>query len=455
MTPNAPAANPTSLNTNQPFGGFGQAQSDFGSASNILSYLPSQEQQSTNTAVNANNNPGSILPNIAINAPVYTAPTAPTINAGSFYNSGNPSASNVTGYNTAVQNAMTGLTSGENSIYGSAMGSLNSAEQQYGNLTPVYQKLASEYNIPGYQQDVATLSGLLENLNRDVNAQTTLGGGLMNQSARDEMYTNESQPLNTALSDASRFLGAGQNDVSNLMSTYEKSLTNALNPLEQNISTLPQLFSQTNQAAQAGYDQGSTTLENLISNAQRQQEIQASQEQANTYAQMVAKEYGTGPAGMSGAIGSLGQTGNSGNLLPGISFKNAKAGGAQGYDFTHNNAPVSAATWAINNQSSLGATDPTTAITNLLYSMAANGDKTANQAYSAIESASKNANSLVIPSSVMNQYGSLFWGAPGFDTGSPAKPKPSTQPKGNNAASLFAPGGVRDMTMFGSPGSLF
>lgn len=287
MNPQAPAANPTTSNTNQPFGGFGQAQSDYGSASNILSFLPTQEANTTNAATNANTNTGSILPNISVNAPTYTAPTATTVNAGSFGN-------NLTGYNAAVQSAEQGLTSSENSTYGAALGQLQSAESQYGNLTPVYQNLANAYGIPGYQNDIATLTGLLQNLNRDVNAQTTLGGGLMTESARDESYANQAQPLQQSLNSAGEFLQYGQNDVNNLLDTYEKSLTNALNPLQTNISNLPTLFGQTNEAAQAGYDQGGTAIQNNIANAQRAQEIAAEQEQAAAAMKQSQALYGSG-----------------------------------------------------------------------------------------------------------------------------------------------------------------
>lgn len=287
MAPSAPSANPQTSNTNLPFGGFGQAQSDYGTAANILNYLPTQENTTTSNAKNANNNPGSILPSVNINAPTYTAPTAQTINAGSY-------GSNLTGYNQAVQSAEQNQIAQENQTYASAQGSLASAENQYGNLTPVYQKLASEYNIPGYQSDVATLSGLLQHLNQDVNAQTTLGGGLMTQSARDEMYANEANPLNMALNSAGEFLNYGQQDVNNLLGTYEKSLSNALTPLESNISNLPGLFGQANSAAESGYNQGATAIESQISNAQRQQEIATQQEQAAAFNREVNAQYGNG-----------------------------------------------------------------------------------------------------------------------------------------------------------------
>jgi hypothetical protein len=274
MNPAAPAANPTTSNTNQPYGGFGQAQSDYGSAANILNNLPSQEASTTGAATNANTNTASILPNIAINAPTYTAPTAQTINAGSY-------GTNQTGYNSAVQGAEQALTSGENQTYSNAMGQLQSAESQYGNLTPVYQSLASSYGIPGYQNDIATLTGLLQNLNRDVNAQTTLGGGLMTESARDEAYNNQAQPLQQSLNSAGEFLQYGQNDVNNLLDTYEKSLNNALTPLQTNISNLPTLFGQTNEAAQAGYGQGQEAIQSSITDALQTQQVAAQQEQAS------------------------------------------------------------------------------------------------------------------------------------------------------------------------------
>ncbi len=298
MNPNAPAANPTTSNTNQPYGGFGQAQSDYGSAKNILNFLPTQEASTTAAANNANTNTASILPNISINAPTYTAPTAQTVNAGSF-------GTNLTGYNQAVQGAEQALTSGENQTYSGAMGQLQSAESQYGNLTPVYQNLAASYGIPGYQNDIATLTGLLQNLNRDVNAQTTLGGGLMTESARDEMYNNQAQPLQQSLNSAGTFLQYGQNDVNNLLDTYEKSLSNALTPLQTNISNLPTLFGQTNEAAQAGYAQGQQSIQDTIQNQFTARQTAAQEEQANSFAREVAAQYGSG-----GGLGSVCSSGN-------------------------------------------------------------------------------------------------------------------------------------------------
>jgi hypothetical protein len=328
MQPIAPAANPTTSNSNLPYGGFGQAQSDYGTAAGILNYLPTQESQTTSAATNANTNPGSILPNVSINAPTYTAPSIPSINPSGYTN-------NLAGYNNAVQGAESSLLGSENSIYNTALGTLQGAEQKYGNLTPVYQNLASEYNIPGYQSDISTLSGLLQNLNRDVNAQTTLGGGLMTESARDEAYANQAQPLNTALTTAGQFLNYGQNDVANLLDTYEKSLTNALNPLETNIQNLPTVFGQTNQAAQSGYDQGATALQNMIQNA--------------LYNRQLTLEFGNG-----GGVGGAGAGTPANNPLQsiftsggqGVALKNTKTGAAGGYNFTVSGKPASAIDWA-------------------------------------------------------------------------------------------------------------
>lgn len=377
MQPISPAANPTTNNTNTPYGGAGQAAADWQTANNILNYLPGQVQQTTANATNANENPGSILPNISINAPTYTAPTAPTINAGNY-------GSNLTGYNAAVQNAEQGLTSNENSIYGSALNQLSSAEQQYGNLTPVYQQLASEYNIPGYQQDISQLSGLLGSLQSDVNADTSLMGGNVTASANQEKYEQQYQPLQNNLNVAGQMLQYGQNDVSNLLDTYEKSLTNQLNPLEQNISTLPELFGQTNSAAEAGYNQGYTSIQDLIQNNLQQQSIN----QQGYYNSLMAKEinanYGNG-----GSIGSAIQNGT----LSGISAKNAKQGGGGGFDFTLGGKPTSANSWANSNG---------VPIASVLQYMASQGDQTA---LSALNDISKGANS----QSVANKYPSLFW----------------------------------------------
>lgn len=393
MSPNTPAANPTSLNGNQPFGGYGQAQSDFSNASNILSYLPTQESQTTSAAKNANTNPGSILPNISINAPTYTAPTAPTITAGNYGN-------DLNGYNAATQNAMNGLTAAENQTYGAAQGALSSAEQQYGNITPVYQQLAGEYNIPGYQSDIANLSNLLQNLGRDVNSQTTLGGGAMTESARDEMYSNEAQPLNIALNNAGTFLNYGQQDVNNLLDTYEKSLTNALTPLETNISNLPGLFSQTNQTAQTGYGQGATSIENTIQNQQNAQRIAIDKANLALTQKEVNANYGN--ANLSSLFSGGQQSTANGNTYSGATLKNPKLGGSAGYDFTNKSGqPVSAEEWGIENGVSPAA---------LLGAMAQNGDNTAAAALSEIQNAGG------VTSDIANKYSSLFWTPGGNNT---------------------------------------
>jgi hypothetical protein len=382
MQPSAPAANPITSNTNMPFGGSPQAASDYGTASNILNYLPTQETQSTNNATKINSNPGSILPNININAPTYTAPTAKSINPASY-------GTNEAAYNAAVQEAEQNQISAENSTFGAAQGALSSAENQYGNLTPVYQSLASQYNIPGYQNDVATLSGLLQNLNQDVNARTTLGGGAITQSARDEAYTNQAQPLNMALNNASEFLNYGQNDVSNLMDTYEKSLGNQLQPLESNISALPGLFGQANSASEAGYGQGATAIEDTISNAQRQQEIAVSQGNLALQQKAFNAQYGSGT--MTDLLNKLAN-----GSIPGMSLKNSGVGGGAGYNFQVNNAPASAGTWAATNN---------LPINYVLSTMASKGDKNAESALSAITNAGG------VTQSIVNQYPDLFWAA--------------------------------------------
>lgn len=407
MQPTAPAANPTSLNSNQPYGGFGQALTDYSTASNILNFLPTQESQTTATATNANSNPGTILPDIHVNAPSFTSPTAQTINPTKFNG-------NLTAYNEATQRAMNSLLGSENTTYSQAQDVLSQAEQKYGNLTPVYQELANKYNIPGYQGDIATLSNLLQNLNRDVNAQTTLGGGAITQSARDEMYANEAQPLNTAMNNASEFLNFGQQDTANLLDTYQKSLTNALTPIETNIANLPGQFERTNTAAQTGYGQGQQTIEDVIQNQQRQQEIRAeqiqaasSQEQAATAARALKLEYGTGAANAIGGIASKPSS------LQGINFKNTGAGGAGGYDFTVNGKAASAAQWAAANAANMFGSQVNipTAIALSLNGMAAGGDRNAAAALAKI-----NDNGGTISQSIMNQYPALFWGF-GANTG--------------------------------------
>ncbi len=366
MAPTAPSANPTTSNTNQPFGGFGQAQSDYGTASNILNYLPTQEATSTQNATSTNNNPGSILPSINISSPTYTAPTGRNINPAAY-------GSNLSGYNSAVQSAEQSQIAQENKAYASATGSLANAENQYGNLTPVYQKLASEYNIPGYQNDVATLSGLLQHLNQDVNAQTTLGGGLMTQSARDEQYANEANPLNMALNSAGEFLNYGQQDVNNLLGTYEKSLSNALTPLETNISNLPSLFGQANSATESGYNQGASAIENTISNAQRQQEIAAQQEQANAFEREVNAQYGSG-----NGIPVLGGNSNSKTQAASYGLKVANNPGAGYYFEDANGNPINAIQYA-----QMTGVSPLKVIT----AMANSGDTGAKQQLQKIKSA--------------------------------------------------------------------
>lgn len=395
MTPQAPAATPTTSNTNQAFGGFGQVNNDYSAASGILANLPTQEAQSTDNATSINNNPGSILPNVTVNAPTYTAPTAATINPASY-------GTNETAYNAAVQNAEQSQTAAENSTYGAAQGALSSAEQQYGNLTPVYQSLASEYNIPGYQNDVATLSGLLQNLNQDVNTQTTLGGGAITGAARDEMYSNESNPLNLALSNASEFLNYGQNDVSNLLDTYEKSLGNALTPLETNISSLPTMFGQANEAAESGYGQGATAIQNTISNEAEQQSLGLQAQYNDIQAAAEKAEYGTGEGNVASDFASA-----SNGTLPGMTFKNSAAGAQGGYAFTVNGTAASAASYAAANAGSLygAGTSPVQAVGTTIENMASAGDPTANAAYQEIVK-----NNGQISSAIISKYPSLFWG---------------------------------------------
>lgn len=392
MQPNAPAANPTTSNTNQPFGGFGQAQTDYSTASNILNYLPTQEAGTVAAANNANTNTGSILPNINVNAPTFTAPTAPTINAGNY-------GTNLAGYNQAVQGAESGLTSAENSTFGQAVGALQGAEQKYGNLTPVYQQLAGEYNIPGYQNDVATLSGLLQNLNRDVNAQTTLGGGLMTESARDETYQNEAQPLQTALNNSGEFLQFSQNDVSNLLDTYEKSLTNALNPLQTDISALPTLFGQTNEAAEAGYNQGANAIQQTIQQQQFAQTKAIQEEQAASEAEQASAAMKQANVlagqGESPVLGGTASTPKTGAATYGLKVANNPA---SGYYFENaNGQPINAIQYA----QATGV--PPIQVVN---AMASSGDGGAKQLIGEVQQAQKLTG--IDPNSYLTQYYGSF-----------------------------------------------
>lgn len=423
MNPNAPAANPTTSNTNQPFGGFGQAQSDYSTASNILNFLPTQERQTTSAATNANSNPGSILPDININAPTYTAPTSQVLNAGSY-------GTDLQRYNADVQKAEQSQIATENSTFGQAQGQLSAAEKQYGNLTPIYQNLAAQYNIPGYQKDIATLSGLLENLNKDVNAQTTLGGGLMTQSARDEMYANEANPLNTALNNAGQFLQYGQTDVNNLLGTYEKSLTNALTPLETNISNLPTLFGQANSATEAGYNQGEQTIQNSIQNQIANRQAAAAESQAASFAREVAAQYGGGAGATGGIAGIL-------NPQHGVTTTAPQPGSKIGFNFNAGGKPVSAMTWAAQN-----GQDPAT----IIAYMAQQGDATAGRAYQAMVS-----NPSLSAADIARQFpqlGSGFSPAP-----SPTQTPSSARPSGGTN---FAGGQTGSPDLFNrNVGSIF
>lgn len=382
MAPSAPAANPITSNTNLPFGGYGQAASDSALSSNILSFLPTQEQQTARV----NPSDTSMLPTVNPTYSIANAPTAQVVNPGSF-------GTNLTGYNAATQTATQNLTSSENSIYNQALQTYQNNMNQFGNLTGVYQNLANTYNLPGYQQDVNSLQGLLQNLNQDVNAQTTLGGGLMTQSARDEMYNNEQNPLQLALSNASREYETGQTNVNNLLGAYETSLTNALKPEELNISNLPTLFGQTNDAAQTGYGQGQQSIEDTITNAQKQQEIGIEQGQLDIQQKTFNAQYGAGT--MTDLLNKL-----STGAIPGMTLKNSGSGGVAGYNFSVNSAPASAGTWAATNS---------LPINYVLSTMASKGDKTAESALSDITNAGG------VTQSIVNAYPSLFWSpkAPG------------------------------------------
>lgn len=391
MSPNAPAATPLTINPNLPYAGQSQATNDYGTASNLLSFLPQQENQTAKV----NPSDTSILPNVNANYSIVNAPTAQTINPASFGN-------NQAAYNEAVQKSLQGLTGQENNSYNQALQQYQQNINQFGNLTGVYNNLANTYNIPGYQKDVNVLQGLLENLNQDVNAQTTLGGGLMTQAARDEVYANRQQPLSLALSNASRELETGQSNVQNLMQAYETSLQNALKPEEMNIQSLPTLFQQTNEAAQGGYNQGATAIQNAIQNQQEQQRI-GLQAQANALtAKQINAEYGTGAGNIASAFGG----GNTSQAIPGVQLKSPQLGAAGGYAFQLGNKPASAASWAASNANLWGnGTSAIQAVGTTIQNMAQSGDVTAQAAFNEI---SKNNGQ--ITKSIISKYPSLFWG---------------------------------------------
>lgn len=383
MAPSAPAAAPATVNPNMPYAGTNQATSDFGTASNLLSFLPQQEARTA--AVNPSDT--SILPTVHANYTAFNAPTAQVVNPNAF-------GGNLGAYNTAVQQAQQNLTGQENGTYNQALQEYQKNVGQFGDLTGVYSKLANTFNIPGYQQDVNTLQTLLQNLNTDVNAQTTLGGGLMTESARDEAYANRQLPLNIAMGNASRALEAGQSNVSNLMQAYETSLQNALKPEEMNIQNLPTLFGQANQAAQTGYEGGATAM----SETQRL----ALERQANALqARAINAEYGMGGNNIASAFNT-----NPTQALPGVQFKNQQAGGKSGYNFQVNNAPASAASWAASNSGLWGSnTSPVQAVGSTIQNMAQSGDPTAKSAFNDIAK-----NNGQINRSIISKYPSLFWG---------------------------------------------
>jgi hypothetical protein len=391
MAPNAPAAAPSTTNTNLPFGGQSQASSDASLGSNILSFLPTQEQQTAKV----NPSDTSILPTVNPVFSTFTAPTAPTINPNQY-------SGNLTGYNTAVQGAEKSLTGSENNAYQQALNEYQSNISQFGDLTGVYNKLATQYGLPGYQQDVNSLQGLLENLNQDINARTTLGGGLMTESARDEAYANAENPINIALSNASREYETGQTNVNNLLGAYETSLTNELKPEELNLQNLPTLFQQTNEAAQAGYTQGGTALEDTIQNRIQQQ-------QADAFAKEVNAQYGNlGGAGATGLSGALSTGAPVNGQFQGVSFKDPTQKGMGGYNFTINGKPASAVTWAAQNG------QPPSQV---IQFMAQNGDATAGQAYQALLS-----NPNMSLQELEQMFPAIAWGA----SQQPSAPKPQT-----------------------------
>lgn len=356
MQPTAPAAAPLTSNTNLPFGGTSQSNSDARLTSNILSFLPTEEQQSARV----NPSDTSILPTVNPNISTFTAPTAPMVDPRAF-------GTDLTGYNAAVQGAERNLTGSENDIYQQALNEYTKNISRFGNLTDVYNKLANTYNIPGYQQDINSLQGLLENLNQDVNAQTTLGGGLMTQAARDEAYANRRNPIDIALANAGRELSSSQADVNNLLGAYETSLTNALKPEELNLSNLPTLFGQTNEAAQTGFNQGATSIQDTIQNRIAQAQLAAYQKQVNA-------EFGNGGT-VTGALGSPGANvqGGGGNGQP---FYMQRPGG--GYNFQDaTGKAINASQYAKATKQPIGQ---------VLYAMGQAGDLYAQQAYNQIQS---------------------------------------------------------------------
>jgi hypothetical protein len=241
--------------------------------------------------------------------------------------------------------------------------------KQFGNLTGVYQNLANTYGLPGYQQDVVSLQGLLQNLNQDVNARTTLGGGLMTQSARDETYANQRNPLDLALTNASNEMQMGQTNVNNLLGAYETSLTNALKPEELNIQGLPTLFGQTNEAASSQYGQGQTSIQNMITDALQRQQVAAEQEQASAAMKQANVMAGAGQPPVLGGGNQTSQAASYGLKVQGKP--------QSGYYFEDSGGnPISAVQYA----QSTGVSP-----LNVISAMANSGDSGAKQALSQIQ----------------------------------------------------------------------
>ena len=238
---------------------------------------------------------------------------------------------------------------------------------------------AAQQQVSGLQQAINNTTNLLNNVAPSVMGRT--GNSLVTSAQANAQIANEQAPIETQLNKENQDYGVANTDYAN----REQQAENIANA------------EQTSQNNQLGYLQNIYQAlygqeQNAAQQAEQKRQFDAQLEESKREANLnYSLQHGAAPTL---ATPSLGSQLNSGQLS-GISFK-TPGNGAQGFNFSSGNTPVSANAWARANGINIG---------DLLYSMGQAGDKYSAQAYQDIA-----ANGGQLTPQLKSKYSALFWG---------------------------------------------
>jgi hypothetical protein len=186
---------------------------------------------------------------------------------------------NPTGAATAFQNAQAQLSNNQNAARTDVFNQYTNAVNNFGSTADNYNKLASAYGVPAYQQTMNNLQYAISHLRDDVHSRT-MGYNVSDPQA-NELYAKELTPLSQNLSDVGREYNTATGNIDKLLQYQAQDQATQLKPLEAYISSLDTSFANQNSAFATAANAGLTGIQNQTANQLAQ----------NTFAQNV-KQFG-------------------------------------------------------------------------------------------------------------------------------------------------------------------